>query len=314
MEIINKIERFLHIVQDILLLLFRNTVLRLFLKYPKSKKKYEFAICCIFKNEAPFLKEWIEFHTMIGVEHFYMYNNNSEDNYEEVLKPYIDKGIVSLKLWNKDHAQMEAYKDFYTTKKDETQWVSFLDPDEYMCPVYRHNLHDWIKPYRKYPAILIYWKMFGTSGKMEHDNNKLLIEQYYVSWKDLYKVGKCWINTDYDITVFDAFVHHCPHLRMYIAGIPIIVRPVNQFKFFITPDIHLSLLYNEEKRSIQCNHYWSKAWNVYAKKMNMTDVYFDKNPKANINYFYWHERHNVSCDYSIMKYIIQLKHKLGYTI
>ena len=31
---------------------------------------YEFAICTIFKNNASYLKEWIEFHRMMGVEHF----------------------------------------------------------------------------------------------------------------------------------------------------------------------------------------------------------------------------------------------------
>ena len=71
-----------------------------------SEYKYKFAICSMFKNEAKFLKEWIEFHRLIGAEHFYLYNNESTDNYLEVLKPYIDKNIVELIDWEstEEHA------------------------------------------------------------------------------------------------------------------------------------------------------------------------------------------------------------------
>ena len=40
-----------------------------------SEKKYKLSICAIFKNEANYLKEWIEYHRMVGVEHFYLYNS-----------------------------------------------------------------------------------------------------------------------------------------------------------------------------------------------------------------------------------------------
>lgn len=32
----------------------------------KKKDACELAICAIFKNEAPYLKEWIEFHRILG--------------------------------------------------------------------------------------------------------------------------------------------------------------------------------------------------------------------------------------------------------
>ena len=46
-------------------------------------KSYNVSACAIFQNEAPYLKEWIEYHRLIGVEHFYLYNNGSTDNYDE---------------------------------------------------------------------------------------------------------------------------------------------------------------------------------------------------------------------------------------
>ena len=83
------------------------------LNRPTKKRytKYQVSICAIFKDEAPYIKEWIEFHKIVGVEHFYMYNNFSSDNYMDVLSPYIERGDVTLIDWPVPQGQMKAYKD-----------------------------------------------------------------------------------------------------------------------------------------------------------------------------------------------------------
>src|ERR1700719_1704415 len=61
--------------------------------------RYELTACMKFKNAARFLSEWIEFHQVVGFEHFYLYSNNSTDNYIEALAPYCDEGSVTLYEW-----------------------------------------------------------------------------------------------------------------------------------------------------------------------------------------------------------------------
>ena len=39
------------------------------------------AVCAIYRNEAPYLREWIEFHRLVGVERFFLYNNESTDDH-----------------------------------------------------------------------------------------------------------------------------------------------------------------------------------------------------------------------------------------
>ncbi len=41
------------------------------------------SIISLFRDEAPYLKEWIEFHRLIGVDQFHLVNNNSTDNYRK---------------------------------------------------------------------------------------------------------------------------------------------------------------------------------------------------------------------------------------
>ena len=295
-------------------LLFLNFFFRFFLfRRPKYNKKYAIAICGIFKNEAPFLKEWIEYHEMIGVQHFYLYNNNSEDNYEEVLRPYIERGMVTLIDWPYDQAQVKAYKHFYDSYRRETQWVSFLDVDEFFCPRFKDNLMDWLKSKEKYPVLLIYWRMFGTSGRMKHDYNDLVTGQYTVSWDHFIRCGKCLINTDYDIVKFDHTTHHMTRVKYPLIGgfLGITIVPANQFGWFVDDPFHYSWLYDEKRFSIQVNHYWSKAWDVYEKKRQMSDVFFKSNPKKDLRYFYEHEYNNRTTDMTIYRFIMQLKLKLG---
>ncbi len=67
--------------------------------YQKSKK-HTLSVCAIVKNEAKYLKEWIEFHRLVGVDHFYLYNNGNIDSVQKVLSPYIRKGIVTFIDWS----------------------------------------------------------------------------------------------------------------------------------------------------------------------------------------------------------------------
>ena len=137
-----------------------NILIRPFLRRkPKYDKKYDMSICAIFKNEARFLREWIEFHSMVGVDHFYLYNNGSTDDYLSILQPYIDKGLVTYIDFPGEQMQLKAYSDFYEKFACETQWVSFLDIDEFICPNSHLSIKEWIKSYERFPVILIYWKM-----------------------------------------------------------------------------------------------------------------------------------------------------------
>lgn len=47
------------------------------------------------KNEKPYLKEWLEYHLLQGVEHFYLCDNGSTDGTDAYLEPYVAKGVIT---------------------------------------------------------------------------------------------------------------------------------------------------------------------------------------------------------------------------
>jgi hypothetical protein len=273
-------------------------------------KKYKISLCAIFKNEGHNIEEWIEFHKIVGVDHFYMYNNFSNDNYLEVLEPFIKEGIITFIDWPVEYGQFPAYKHFYENYRHETNWVSFLDLDEFVTPFYSKTISEWIDNYSNYPCVVLYWKMFGTSGKIDHDFNKLTTEQYTVCWDKMDTVGKVLLNTDFDIARFDGGVHHTTIVKINFLGLSINIPPVNEFKKFIKWDVH-RVGFFKKSFTIQINHYWSKSFGYYFEnKVKRGDV---NNHERTIDTFYAHEYHNKSTDFVIFKYLIELRRVLGQT-
>lgn len=296
-----------------LMMAFYNSVCKLwinvFAKRDDRDMKYYLSICLMFKNEAPFLKEWLDYHLTIGVDHFYLYNNNSDDNYREVLKNYIENGVVSLIDFPKPNAQFEAYMQCYNDFRKDNNWIMFLDADEFLCPKYEINIKTWLKKYNKFHAVNIHWLMFGTGGILEHDYSRNVIEQYFASWDRLSPHGKTIINTRYEIANSNRwYLHHHTYMYRKIFGIRMVVPAVNQFGYICTIDKTWGGGNNKYNNSnIQINHYFTKSWSIWSEKMKKTDVLFTNNPKSDINYFYKYEDLCRSRDYTIQRFLIRMK-------
>jgi hypothetical protein len=64
-----------------------------------SSKPYQLYLIAVtmVKNKARYLPEWVEFHLAQGFDRFIIYNNNKEEDLtSEVLRPYINLGVVEL--------------------------------------------------------------------------------------------------------------------------------------------------------------------------------------------------------------------------
>ena len=67
------------------------------------------AVVAIMKNEGDYIKEWLDFHLKVGVEHFFIYNNDSTDDMLEILRPYEDMGVVTVVNFPGRKMQIPAY-------------------------------------------------------------------------------------------------------------------------------------------------------------------------------------------------------------
>ena len=130
-----------------------------------TKFKYNLAIVAIMKNEGPYLAEWIEFHKLLGVEKFYLYDNESSDDTQKILKPYIKSGLVDWTFFPGEKMQLPAYNDCIARHKNETKWLAVIDLDEFLVPVKYDNTTDFLATIPENVAqIIIPWVIFGSNG------------------------------------------------------------------------------------------------------------------------------------------------------
>lgn len=285
--------------------------IRYFCKKFKKKKnyKYEVTLCAIFKDEGKYLKEWIEYHRLIGVDHIYLYNNNSTDNYDDVLETYIEEGYVSLFDWSYEYAQMKAYKNCYEQFHNEAHWIGYIDIDEFVNLQKDDDIKILLSHYNAFPSLYLCWRMFGTSGFLK-ENNDLVIERYTSCWSNLCNTGKSFINTEFNNFkfrsphYFASFFRICHKISIPLFGV------CDNYCFSYGNDIFFEWFYRFHHSRVYINHYWSKSyeWYVY-KDYHRGDASCSgmvENRKAK-GRFELHELKNVSKDYSIQRFLVLLK-------
>ncbi len=137
------------------------------------------AICAIFKDEAPYLLEWLAFHRMIGVDLFVLYDNGSSDGGAGLVRNSSFARNVTLIDWPERPGQLSAYNHFRIHHAARFTWAAFIDIDEFIMPLAGSSIRPILmRPaYERYAQVLLQWLVFGPSGH-ERRPEGLVTEHY----------------------------------------------------------------------------------------------------------------------------------------
>jgi hypothetical protein len=61
------------------------------------KPPYRLALCALVRNEEFYVQEWVLWHYLLGVQHFVLYDNDSDDDTRDYLEPLVALGLVTLR-------------------------------------------------------------------------------------------------------------------------------------------------------------------------------------------------------------------------
>jgi hypothetical protein len=253
--------------------------------------KYYLSIVAILKNEALYIREWIEYHLLVGVERFYLYDNESEDNLKEVLEPYIKRGVVVYTLWAGKMQQVPVYNDAVLKYKSETKWLAIIDADEFIVPLQDDSVPQFLKDYEQYPAVVLNWFVFDCGGHIKQPRG-LVIENYTRGYYGTHI--KSIVNPQ---KVAQANIHGHVYFNNELAVTENFMQVSGDF-----------VQYDFVKR-IRLNHYWTKSYTEFKAKVGRGVA--DHNPDYVLEkecYLFSYYEHN----YAILKYLFKLKKKLGY--
>lgn len=232
----------------------------------KNECQYYLSVCAIFRDEGPYLKEWIEYHRMVGVQHFYLYNNSSSDNYLDILEPYLKAGIVELLDWHSTPetyvpAQKSAYNHCLQKNIGVTYWLAPIDLDEFIVPVSRNDLIEFLSEFDNQPylgAIHINWQLYGTSFLPSIPKDKLLIESLTLKAPSNYSPKERPNNT-----VFKSIVKPEAIEKYKIH------HGTLKNKFYEYPKKAKGFQQPVQIDRIRLNHYWTRAEDFfYSVKIN----------------------------------------------
>jgi hypothetical protein len=115
----------------------------------ETDRKHFLVFASIFKAENHYLREWLEYHRLVGVDHFYLYDNDGGQAAKELLKPYVEQGLVTRNDWahfdgtkrdrptpwgqrNKNHLAFGHAAEHY---RHEACWMMKIDIDEFLVPL-----------------------------------------------------------------------------------------------------------------------------------------------------------------------------------
>jgi len=220
----------------------------------------ELIIITKVNNEAGNMKEWIEYHKMMGVEKFIIYDNESTDNLQAVLQPYIDAKEVILRFrsGNLLDFQVDMVNETVREYRNKARWIALIDVDEFIVPVKHANILDAISAIaqdtgKRIHALAISWVLYGYSGHKVRPEG-LVIENYMERERlDLHvksvinprMVAHCWI-------------HHV----ICLFGLP-----QRTETGLVVRDGILKHLSDISIETIRINHYHAKSYEEHIRKI-----------------------------------------------
>ena len=126
-------------------------------------------LAATLRNEEPFLDEWIIYHKMIGIDHFYLYDDCESLPLEKLVEPY--KEYVTVIPWYTGHEDMlgrnrqtKAYEHSIMTFGDGYKWVTFIDGDEFIVLEKHDHLSEFLATFTDAGRIFLNWYVFGHNG------------------------------------------------------------------------------------------------------------------------------------------------------
>ncbi|XP_026422145.1 glycosyltransferase family 92 protein RCOM_0530710-like [Papaver somniferum] len=108
----------------------------------KEEEKYELCVCTMVRNQASSMREWIKYHSWLGVERWFIYDNNSDDGIEELIDELNQENHnIRRQVWPWIKTQEAGFSHCALQAQKECKWVSFMDVDEFFyfpLPSARH--------------------------------------------------------------------------------------------------------------------------------------------------------------------------------
>lgn len=125
----------------------------------------------VFRRETRYLREWLAFHELMGVDKFYLFchampedDPRDRDDARRVAREF---NTVFVQFNEIVDFQMKANNGMLEMARAEgAEWLAILDLDEFLFPVKpKQTVASWLRPCdSEIAGFAVWWRCYGTSG------------------------------------------------------------------------------------------------------------------------------------------------------
>lgn len=142
------------------------------------KECYPISVACICKGEYPYLREFVDYHLLLGFDKIIIADNNDMDGerYDTLLGAYVDMGkVVVMDYRGRNAAQLRFYNEIIAAR--EYEWCAFIDADEFLTlPIGSkfRNIKEFLRSDIRIKAYKVNWMVFGDCGQIRKTNGNVV--------------------------------------------------------------------------------------------------------------------------------------------
>lgn len=262
-----------------------------------TNAKYTLAVVAIAKNESEYIAEWLAFHIASGVEHIYLYDNDSTDSMPEIVEKFVKKGYVTLNKIHGEKQQYNAYTDAIKKYGKECKYMAFIDCDEYLQTVDPHKtligeIERLIARDNAKAGVAVNWVMYGSSN-FEEKPDGFCFESFIMRATPGKKGTNC-IKSIVRPECVISFSHaHVPNFKMGFYNVNTSGNMLNTWSNPVS-----------EYCSMRLNHYFTKSKAQWIKRRSVKRA--DDGTIRTLDEFYEHDNNDV-VDKSALVYLDKVK-------
>lgn len=223
------------------------------------------SIALVVREEQLYIAEFVEFHLLQGVDHFYIIEHERDsDELYNVLKSYIEEGFVTYLQCKGERQQVLRFQMILDEYGHQNEWIAFIDADEFLFPAQKDiSIRDVLLHLPKdCGAYAVHWTMFGSNGH-KHKTPGLVIERFTKRAKEINRHVKSIVRPDQILCVGKN--PHCFYVRegsKVLCGVNTVKSLPKEY----------AIMDEKIPEYLRINHYHTKSELEYRKRKLLPDA------------------------------------------
>lgn len=173
-------------------------------------------LVAVAKLEDNYLEEWVQYYLHIGFDMIYLYENNKEPKYAELLKEYSKVKVIHFPSDGTPTRSTQYYvlEDFCTNYKDLYTWMAHFDLDEFLVLKKHKTIQEFCQEYlgNEEGGIVVPWVHFGDNGRETYSPEPVTFR--FTKREDLNESKTVFIKSIVCTSCIDLYIDwHIPKLK-----------------------------------------------------------------------------------------------------